>query len=267
MEAHEVTWEEYDQWALHLDKGRRARLRSPPTERDVIVDAISQPSEPYTSMDFGMGKPGRPAVSMTQFAAKVYCKWLSAKTGRYYRLPTEAEWEHACRAGQSTAYGFGDDASRLGEYAWFCDNSNDKYHKVAEKKPNPWGLYDMHGNVAEWVLDQYAVDAYSKRAGKPCHNPLVPATTEYDRVVRGGSWDDDAAGCRSAARRASKKDWKEHDPRLLTSIWYLTDASFLGFRVVRPLRMPTPEEAKKYEIDQQQLTQYKDYLKAQGKLQ
>ncbi len=267
MEVHEVTWDEYDQWALHLDKKRRGMSRVPATNRDWTVDAIALPSEPYTSMDFGMGKAGRPAVSMTQFSAKVYCKWLSAKTGRYYRLPTEAEWEYACRAGQTTAYSFGNDAGRLGEYAWFCDNSNDKYHKVAEKKPNSRGLYDMHGNVAEWVLDQYADDAYRKRAGTVSDNPLVPATTEYDRMVRGGSWDDDAAGCRSAARRASKKAWNEHDPRRPQSIWYLTDASFVGFRVVRPFRMPTPEEAKKYEVDQQQLTRYQDYLKAQGKNQ
>ena len=262
MEAHEVTWDEYDQWAARLDKDRRAMRRLPPSGADRLADAIAQPSEAYTDMAFGMGKPGRPAVSMTQFAAKVYCKWLSARTGRYYRLPTEAEWEYACRAGRSTAYSFGNDASRLGEYAWFFENSDDKYHKVATKKPNPWGLYDMHGNVAEWVVDQYAEDTYRKRAGKPADNPLVPGTSEYGRVVRGGSWDDDAEGCRSAARRASKKDWKAHDPQLPPSIWYLTDATFVGLRVVRPLRMPTAEEARKYEIDENQLTAYKKYLKS-----
>ena len=150
---------------------------------------------------------------MTQFAAKVYCRWLSAKTGRYYRLPTEAEWEYACRAGTNTAYSFGNDPAKLGDYAWFTDNSDDKYHRVATKKPNPWGLYDMHGNVSEWVIDQYVADFYGKTAGKPADNPLAPGTKEFGRVVRGGSWDDEAEKCRSATRRASEKDWKKQDPQ------------------------------------------------------
>ena len=137
-------------------------------------------------MTFRMGKEGFPAICMTQLAAKKYCEWISAKTGRYYRLPTEAEWEYACRAGTKTAYSFGDDKDKLGQYAWFYDNSNEKYHPVGKKKPNPWGLYDMHGNVCEWCLDQYKPEFYAQLAGKPTANPLLVPTKVEPRVVRGG---------------------------------------------------------------------------------
>jgi formylglycine-generating enzyme required for sulfatase activity len=264
MEEHEVTWTEYELWALDLDKQRRKFSKTETTDQDKLVDAVAAPTRPYQDMSFGMGKGDTPAICMTQFAAKVYCRWLSAKTGRYYRLPTEAEWEYACRAGTKTAYCFGDDPAKLGDYAWFTDNSDDKYHRVATKKPNPWGLYDMYGNVSEWVIDQYAADFYGKLAGKPAGNPLAPATQEFGRVVRGGSWDDDAEKCRSATRRASEKDWKKQDPQNPKSIWYLTDATFVGFRVMRPLRVPSAAEAKKYEIDEVELAAYKQYVIAQA---
>ncbi len=196
-------------------------------------------------MTFGMGKDGFPAICMTQLAAKTYCKWLSAKTGRYYRLPTEAEWEYACRAGTKTAYSFGDDPAQLGDYAWYFDNSDDKYHKVGLKKPNPWGLYDMHGNVAEWMLDQYIPDYYKSLAGKVSREPWAVPRRLYPQSVRGGSWDDDPGKLRSAARRGSHKDWKQQDPQLPQSIWYFTDALFLGFRVVRPLVEPSEAEKAK----------------------
>ncbi len=265
MEEHEVTWAEYELWALNLDKQRRKFNKTEITERDKVVDTVAVPTSPYQEMSFGMGKEGTPAICMTQFAAKVYCRWLSAKTGRYYRLPTEAEWEYACRAGKSTAYSFGNDPAKLGEYAWYTENSDDKYHRIAMKKPNPWGLYDMHGNVSEWVIDQYTTDFYGKTAGKS--NPLAACTKEFGRVVRGGSWDDDPEKCRSSTRRASEKDWKKQDPQIPKSIWYLTDATFVGFRVIRPLRIPTAAEAIKYEVDEDQLTAYKDYVMAQANKQ
>jgi formylglycine-generating enzyme required for sulfatase activity len=171
---------------------------------------------------------------------------LSARTGHFYRLPTEAEWEYAARAGTTTKYSFGDDESQLGDYAWFADNSDFKYQKVGKKKPNPWGLHDIHGNVIEWTLDQYSPDFYKQFENAIADNPWNKATKPYPHSARGGSWDDDPVKLRSAARRASDKTWKIQDPQLPKSIWYHTDAQFLGFRVVRPLKVPTAEEMQKY---------------------
>ena len=243
MGKHEITWDAYEVWMSDLDIFKRSALGIAPNARDKAADEfqLSQPTEPYTDMSFGMGTRGYPAICMTQHAARTFCKWLSAKTGRYYRLPTEAEWEYACRAGTTTAYSFGDDASQLEEYAWYYDNS-EQYAKVGTKKPNPWGLYDMHGNASEWVLDQYIPDFYASEAGR-AERPLAIPTTLYPRVVRGGGWDDDAARLRSAARIASNEDWKQQDPQLPQSIWYHTDALSVGLRVVRPLVEPS-EEAK-----------------------
>jgi formylglycine-generating enzyme required for sulfatase activity len=196
-------------------------------------------------MSFGMGKDGYPAISMTQHAANKYCEWLSAKTGQFYRLPTEAEWEYACRAGTTTAYSFGDDPAKLGDYAWYEKNSDFKYQKVGRKKPNPWGLYDMHGNVAEWCLDQYE-PSYERFTGALPADPWNRAAKNYPHAVRGGSWDDEPAKLRSAARRGSDKTWKIQDPQLPKSVWYHTDAQFLGFRIVRPLTLPSPEAMQAY---------------------
>src|SRR5487761_24166 len=199
MGKHEVTWDEYEVFMFSLDVARRRTLGKQPSTLDKFSDAVTRPTKPYTDMSFGMGKGGFPAICMTQLAAKKYCQWLSAKTGRYYRLPTEAEWEYACRAGMQTAYSFSDDPAKLGDYAWFYENSHDSYHKVGQKKPNPWGLFDMHGNVAEWCTDQYLPDFYQKFAGKVADNPLAVPTKVEPCSVRGGGWDDDAPALRSAA--------------------------------------------------------------------
>jgi len=241
----EVTWDEYEIWMFSLDVQRRNVTGAPTTELDKLADVVIRPTKPYTDMTFGMGKEGFPAICMTQLAAKSYCRWLSAKTGRYYRLPTEAEWEYACRAGTKTAYSFGDDPSALDEYAWHFNNAEDAYHKVGKKKPNPWGLHDMHGNVCEWTLDQYIPNYYQQFAGKVTKEPFAIPTKLYPQAVRGGSWDDDPEMLRSAARRGSHLDWKQQDPQIPQSIWYFTDALFLGFRVVRPLVEPTAEEKAK----------------------
>ncbi len=243
----EVSWNEYEVFMRPEIEGD-LRKKNPSAEYlNAMSDAITRPSKPYVEMSFGMGKEGFPAISMTQHAANKYCQWLSARTGHFYRLPTEAEWEYAARAGTTTVYFFGDDPAQLDDYAWWGPNSDWKYQKVGKKKANPWGLHDILGNVTEWTLDQYDAEWFKKNAGKVLEDPWTRSTKGYPHTARGGSWDEeDAARLRIATRRASDKSWKIQDPQLPKSVWYHTDAQFLGFQVVRPLRLPTVEDANKY---------------------
>jgi formylglycine-generating enzyme required for sulfatase activity len=236
----EVTWDEYDIFGFSQDLTKKKRQKvdlsaQPATEK--AADAVTRPTPPYADETFGLGREGQPVISITHHAAMEYCAWLSAKTGKSYRLPTEAEWEYACRAGAQTSYSFGNDASKLGEYAWFAENSEGKPQLVGKKKPNAWGLYDMHGNVAEWCLDRYGKSFYSSFKEKvPALYPVnLPGEEEYPHVVRGGCWDDPAPRLRSAARRSSSKEWNKRDPQIPQSIWWLTEAIHTGFRVVRPV--------------------------------
>lgn len=213
-----------------------------------LNDTITQPTPPYMPMHFEMGEGYSkhfPAVGMTQHAASKFCEWLSEQTGHFYRLPTEAEWEYACRAGTTTAYSFGNDPAQLDDYAWYSKNSEYQYQKVGTKKPNPWGLHDMHGNVAEHVLDQYLPDAYAKLKDGDAAS-FVPAPNRYPTAVRGGHWEADPELLRSAARVGSDPQWKVIDPQIPKSIWYFTNASFLGFRIVRPLKTPGVDEMHGY---------------------
>jgi formylglycine-generating enzyme required for sulfatase activity len=244
MGKYEVTWDEFDIFMFKTDYMLRQKEKLTPVPQDKFADAIAHPTAPYVDMSFGMGKEDHPAISMTHYSARIYCQWLSAKTGRYYRLPTEAEWEYACRAGTETTYSFGNDPEQLGEYAWYFDNSGGKYQKVGQKKPNPWGLYDMHGNVTEWCLDQYYADIHKRLTAKVMKEPIATPKDMYPHVVRGGSWDDDADRLRSAVRRASNIDWKRQDPGIPQSVWHHSDAMFSGLRIVRPLHEPTEEEKK-----------------------
>jgi formylglycine-generating enzyme required for sulfatase activity len=240
---YEVTWDEYEPFMITpVDRYKNGTRKDfDPAAKYSNIDAVTSPTAPYVEMSFGMGQKGFPAISMTQHAANKYCEWLSAQTGHFYRLPIEAEWEYACRAGTTTAYSFGNDPAELPKYAWFSDNSEEKYQKVGTKKPNPWGLYDMHGNVMEWTADQFVPDYFRRlKAGEV--NPFVRPQTLYPRTVRGGGWAGDAAQLRSAWRLGSDSSWQQQDPQLPKSIWYLTDAPWLGFRLVRPLEIPTVEE-------------------------
>lgn len=231
MSAHEVTWDIYELF-VYQDFDQTKSLG---------VDAVSRPSKPYLDMTFGMGKEGHPAVGMTQYNALQFCKWLYTRTGVFYRLPTEAEWEFACRAGSQTPYSFGNDTTALSDYAWYKSNSQEKTHTVGTKKPNQWGLYDMHGNVAEWTLDQYIPDYYSQTSAT-ANNPLSKSTELYPQSVRGGSFEDESSDLRSAARRGSDPSWKRIDPQIPKSNWWFPEAPFIGIRLVRPLIQPSQEE-------------------------
>ncbi len=254
MGRHEVTWSEY-KYFMNLYsvfkefESQKVRLVNDETR----VDVITAPTELYDpSFTFELGEdPQQPAVTMTQYAAKQYTKWLSAITGNSFRLPGEAEWEYACRAGTTTAFSFGDDPSPLGEYGWFYDNAEEAPQKVGQKKPNPWGLFDMHGNVWEWCLDEYFEDGYARFNGQAQTGSSAIAwpTKEFPRVLRGGSWDDDAEGCRAASRLASHSiDWTAQDPNLPLSPYWLTDdpARGVGFRLLRQLNDPPKKEMAKY---------------------
>jgi formylglycine-generating enzyme required for sulfatase activity len=150
-----------------------------------------------------------------------------------YRLPTEAEWEYACRAGTATAYSFGDEARKLGDFAWFADNSTKKTHPVGQKKPNPWGLFDMHGNVAEWCQDMFAKGYYKD---SPEKDPRGPSTGN-DYVLRGGSWKSAADSLRSAYRLGENPGFSD--------ACLARDA--IGFRCVRTVQKSdfTAENAEK----------------------
>jgi len=240
MAKYEVAWEEYDLFQEEMGV-------ESPEENDKRLkenaDAVTGPTPPYVDKNYGHKHGGHPALCMTHHAAMEFCRWLSKKTGKTYRLPTEAEWEYAARAGSKSAYFFGDDPSKLDEYAWYKKNSatevkiNGTTHKVGSKKPNPFGLHDMYGNVMEWCIDHYEKDYYSKfPADKPTFSPvLLPTAKRWSHVARGGSWSDDADALRSAARRPSDPSWMQHDPQEPKSIWWLTKFDVIGFRVVRAL--------------------------------
>lgn len=267
MGQHEVTWAEYKRYMATCDifiAMQGAKIR-PVTEANV-ADAVTAPSNLYDpTTTFTNGEdPDLPAVSMTQFAARQYTKWLSGLTGRFYRLPAESEWEYACRAGTTTPFSCGA-ADALEETAWFADNADETTHPVGKKKPNAFGLHDMHGNAAEWVVDELVAGGYSKPAALP--QPVAAAAAIqwperlYPRVLRGGAYYDEASECRSAARKGSRDadgtkenpDWKDVDPNFPKSPWWYTEepAWGVGMRIVRPFTPPADlaERRKWWEAD------------------
>ncbi|WP_395617878.1 formylglycine-generating enzyme family protein [Aquirufa sp.] len=228
MGKTEVT---YDEYQLFFEESRDPEPR-PPKEGP---DAVTRPSPPYIDFTLGMGKVGGfPANSMQQYGAIMYCKWLYAKTGVFYRLPTEIEWEYACKAGAEIP------SKDLADYAWFQGNSNEKYHQVGQKKPNAWGLHDMLGNVSEWVLDHFESDPTARK------DSPVFIDKYADAVVRGGNYQDPANLVRSTARMAADPIWNRRDPQVPKSIWWNADAPFVGFRIMRPAKQPSATEINSF---------------------
>ena len=233
MGVKEVTFAEWDLYFKDVTLPQAKNL-----------DGVTRATPQYIDLTWGMGRDGKhPTNSMSHAASIMYCKWLYSTTGIFFRLPTEAEWEYACRAGSSTAYPFGDDASVLNEHGYFKENSNTKFHHVGQLKPNAWGLYDMLGNLSEWTIDQYDPLCYSKMSDK---DPRTDPVSKHPKVIRGGSYLDESKELRCANRKASDASWNKRDPQIPKSKWWLTDGMFVGFRVVRPLKQPSPEEIEKF---------------------
>lgn len=220
-----IAWEEIKIWAQYYKQLVDAFFSG--------IDVVSRPSPSYSVYDFGFGTRQRPAIGMSWKAAQYYCEWLTTKTGNTYRLPTEAEWEYACRAGSQAPYSFGNTPDDISQYAWYEENSDWITQPVMKKKPNAFGLYDMHGNAWEYTLDYYNPDGYTRNPDShPVKNPTGPSEGEKP-VLRGGSWEDPPTELRSASRLEFQDWWMERDPQRPRSYWWVIDGAVVGFRVVR----------------------------------
>jgi len=210
------------------------KSEQPAAKKAADVDAITGPTPVFGDVTMGYSKK-HPAIGGTWHNAVTFCKWLSKKTGKQYRLPTEAEWEYACRAGAKTAYSFGDtpDPRQLVNAGWYKLNSGHEPHEVATRKPNAWGLYDMTGNVREWVSDFYSPAAYKQAAANsPAVNPKGPKTGEV-HAARGGDYRASPELLRCAARDFEREWWRAGDPQIPKSNWWLPEMDIIGFRIAR----------------------------------
>jgi formylglycine-generating enzyme required for sulfatase activity len=189
----EMPWQIYEIWALRLDQTEEDQTKG--------VDAVSRPSKPYAVIFTGFGHHGFPVNCVSHNAATEFCKWLSTKTGKKYRLPTDWEWQYAAYAAPSKP-------APIDQTAWYWDNADDLTHPCAKKAANLWGLYDMLGNVAEW------------------------ANTEEKAVVCGGSWKDKAPNIGGGYKLPEDPAWNMNDPQNPKSKWWLANGQFIGFRVV-----------------------------------
>jgi len=247
MGKTEISWNEY--LAFFNATSSEGRKEFSKQMNNADVDAITGPTPPWGAPDQEWGKTTGPAITMSHYTAETFCKWLSRVTGKTYRLPTEAEWEYACRAGTRGPYFFegdprdfskntfinklfGTDTTTINSYVIYSVNSNGKTHLPSEVKPNPFGLLNMLGNVSEFCQDWYSPDTYASYNEVTIMDPRGPANG-LEHVIRGGSYKNDAADVRCAARDFTKTEkWLITDPQIPKSIWWYSDCAHVGFRVV-----------------------------------
>jgi formylglycine-generating enzyme required for sulfatase activity len=193
MSRTEVTWDLYDAFALS---------RPDTTERRAGADAVARQTRQYGAPDYGWGHTGYPVISVAHTAVEAFCVWLSERTGKRYRLPTEEEWERAAIAAAA--------GKNPVDLAWHAGNSGATTHPVGTKPADAIGLHDLFGNAAEWV---------TVKTGPP--------------AVRGGSFRDSPQIVGPSARAVREDAWNERDPQIPQSRWWMSDAPFVGFRIVR----------------------------------
>lgn len=247
MAEIEVTWDAYLAfYSATASEGRSTDTEGSRTEDD--VDAISGPTPPYGQPDQNWGLGNRPAITMSYLSAQTFCKWLTKVTGKTYRLPTEAEWEYAARGGTETPFFFegnpkdfskkgfigklfGKGSDEINNYINYNGNSQLRTVEPENVEANPFGLKNMLGNAAEYCLDWYAEDAYDKLPAGAV-DPKGPATGE-EHVIRGGSFRSEIGEVRSASRDFTKSTaWMKTDPQMPKSIWWLSDCTYISFRVI-----------------------------------
>lgn len=249
MAEVEVSWDEYLAFYTQTAGEGRSSDSEGSRKKAASTDAISGATPPYGQPDQGWGMGTRPAIGFSYHAAETYCKWLSKVSGKTYRLPTEAEWEYACRGGTETPYFFpGDpkkflktgiraklsknDTAVINTYVIYKGNSPSKTQTPDRVKPNPFGLKNMLGNVAEFCSDWYQADILSIYPDGTVVNPTGPESGA-EHVIRGGTFMDNAGHVRSASRDYTRtSDWLKTDPQMPKSIWWYSDCFYVGFRVV-----------------------------------
>jgi formylglycine-generating enzyme required for sulfatase activity len=248
MSEVEVVWSDYESFFRETRSEGRIDPRVIMERNRNAVDGVSGPTPFYGQVDQGWGFGKSPAITMSHYAAQTYCQWLSIKTGKKYRLPTEAEWEYAARGNTSTPYFFdgspkkftrdrwwnsvfGVDTAVINTYVVYAENSGGRTQYAGKVASNPFGLKNMLGNVMEYCSDWYSENAYSETPDKVT-NPTGPESGA-EHVVRGGSFSSDAKDLRAASRDYSRtEEWLKTDPQSPKSIWWLSDCVKIGFRVV-----------------------------------